>query len=134
FWPAGRIPLDASDDSATGPPTMQPSLEQGEQGEPGEGEGGEQQAVAGAAAANQDQDNQESSEDAQAPGTAMMSYSAQEVLKEKNFGDFSEDELELARRLMERMRWRAARRLTRRTERATRGRRLDLRRTVRRAF
>jgi hypothetical protein len=63
-----------------------------------------------------------------------MSYSAQEVLKDKNFGDFSEDELELARRLMERMRWRTARRLTRRTERAARGRQLDLRRTVRRAF
>ncbi len=56
------------------------------------------------------------------------------MLKDKNFGDFSEAELELARRLMERMRWRSARRLTRRSERAPRGRRLDLRRTVRRAF
>jgi len=133
FWPAGRIPLDAGDPGAEGAPQLQPALQQGEEGESGEGEGAEQRAVA-SAAANQEPDSQQSLEDASAPGTAVMSYSAQEVLKDKNFGDFTEAELELARRLMERMRWRSARRLTRRMERAQQGRQLDLRRTVRRAF
>ena len=63
-----------------------------------------------------------------------MSYSQEEVLRDKNFGDFTDDELARARRLMERMRWQAARRLTRRHSPARQGRRLDLRRTVRRAF
>src|SRR5919199_5151439 len=75
FWPAGRIPLDASDPDAAGPPTMQPALQQGEEGEPGEGEGGEQRTVAGAAAANQELDSQETPEESNAPGTAVMSYS-----------------------------------------------------------
>src|SRR5919199_5230705 len=78
FWPAGRLPLDASDPGAQGAPEMQPALQQGEEGEPGEGEGGEQRTVAGAAAAGQEQDSQESPEDSQAPGTAVMRYSAQE--------------------------------------------------------
>ena len=134
FWPPNRIPLDASGEDLEGAPSMRPQPQAGDAGDATEGEGGEQHAVAGAAAAGDESQGDDSEQDSRAPGTAMMSYSAQELLKEKNFGDFSEAELELARRLMERLRWSTARRLTRRTERAARGQRLDLRRTVRRAF
>ncbi|HVG98484.1 MAG TPA: VWA domain-containing protein, partial [Chloroflexota bacterium] len=72
--------------------------------------------------------------ESRSPATAMMSYSQEEVLREKNFGDFTEDELIRARRLMERMRFQAAQRLTRRRTPARRGEQLDLRRTMRRAL
>ena len=61
-------------------------------------------------------------------------YSREEALRRKDFEEFTWEELQEARALMERARWRLGERETRRLKRARRGRELDLRRTMRRSL
>jgi len=61
-------------------------------------------------------------------------YSREEVLRRKDFEEFTWEELQEARALMERARWRLGERQTRRLRQARRGRELDLRRTIRRSL
>jgi uncharacterized protein with von Willebrand factor type A (vWA) domain len=61
-------------------------------------------------------------------------FSQEEVLRHKDFEQFTWDELQEARDLMSRMRWRLGQRNTRRLRPARRGDQLDLRRTVRRSL
>jgi len=62
------------------------------------------------------------------------SFSREEVLRQRDFENFSWDELQEARALMSRMRWRLGERHTRRLRPARQGRMLDLRRTLRRSL
>ncbi|MGN6561358.1 MAG: vWA domain-containing protein [Thermomicrobiales bacterium] len=71
----------------------------------------------------------ESADDAEPD--AQLTYSASEALKEKDFAQFTTDEMEHAKHLMERIAWQIAQRRTRRTVRASKGRYLDLRRSLR---
>jgi uncharacterized protein len=71
----------------------------------------------------------ESAEDAD-PDT-MLTYSATEALKAKDFAQFTPEEMDKARRLMERIAWKITKRRSRRTVRASKGRYMDLRRTLR---
>jgi uncharacterized protein with von Willebrand factor type A (vWA) domain len=64
----------------------------------------------------------------------VRTYSALELLRSKDFAQFTAEELAEARRLMERMGWHVGERLTRRTVRAPRGPYLDLRRSLRASF
>jgi uncharacterized protein with von Willebrand factor type A (vWA) domain len=133
FWPDIRVPSTGQPDPSSGAPAPQDMLTDGSEGE--SQEGGERRMAANAPATpDESDDSGEPAQQKQAPGTSIMSYSQDEVLREKNFGDFTAEELERARRLMEEMRWKAARRLTRRSVAARAGRQLDLRRTVRRTF
>jgi uncharacterized protein len=61
-------------------------------------------------------------------------YSREEVLRRKDFENFSYDELREAKDLMARMRWRLGERRTRRLRPSRRGTRLDLRHTLRRSL
>ena len=61
----------------------------------------------------------------------MLTYSAAEVLKAKDFAQFTPEEVEGAKRLMERISWQISRRRSRRTVRSSKGRYLDLRRSLR---
>ncbi|MGH2369896.1 MAG: vWA domain-containing protein, partial [Chloroflexota bacterium] len=133
FWPPGRAPLTGPPDGSSSAPGAQQDAEAGEDGA-AEGTAAEAQRLVPTTAASPGDASDEPPSDARGPTSAIMSYSQEEVLREKNFGDFTEDELARARRLLERMRWQAARRLTRRSVAARRGESLDLRRTVRRAF
>ncbi len=63
-----------------------------------------------------------------------MTYSSVEILRRKQFERFSEEEIELARRLMARFRWRIHERETRRFRPGPKGERLDIRRTARRSM
>lgn len=63
-----------------------------------------------------------------------MTYSPIEILRRKQFERFSEEEIQLARRLMARLRWRIHERETRRLRPGLKGEHLDLRRTVRRSM
>jgi uncharacterized protein with von Willebrand factor type A (vWA) domain len=63
-----------------------------------------------------------------------LRYSAAEVLGEKDFADFTKDELHEAERVMARMRLNPSTRSSRRQVRSARGARHDLRRTVRAAM
>jgi uncharacterized protein len=58
-------------------------------------------------------------------------FSAEELLKHKDFEDYSWDELQEAKRMMAEARWRLGDRVSRRTRPARRGRKPDLRRTFR---
>lgn len=136
YWPSGYAPISGAADGPDGAPGSQSSPESGE-GAPDAADGAPvdaQRFVPAGASGRPDEDADTTPRDARGPHTAVMSYSQEEILRDKNFGDFTEEELLRARRLMERMRWRIARRLTRRAIPARQGDRLDLRRTVRRSF
>jgi uncharacterized protein with von Willebrand factor type A (vWA) domain len=60
-----------------------------------------------------------------------MAYSQDEILRHKDFDAYTPDEMQRARRLMQEIRWKIARRQTRRFEANQLGRFLDLRRTIR---
>ncbi|HEX6122680.1 MAG TPA: VWA domain-containing protein [Ktedonobacterales bacterium] len=62
------------------------------------------------------------------------SYSRDEVLRRKDFENFTFDELQEAKDLMAHTRWRLGERQTRRLRPARRGARMDLRRTLRRSL
>jgi uncharacterized protein with von Willebrand factor type A (vWA) domain len=58
-------------------------------------------------------------------------YNRAEMLRHKDFGAFTWEEVQASRELMRQMRWRIDARRTRRTRPASHGRRIDLRRTLR---
>jgi uncharacterized protein with von Willebrand factor type A (vWA) domain len=66
-----------------------------------------------------------------APGRLLMTASVEERLRDKDFADYTEDELRSLRRLAEQVRLAAPLRRARRSRRAPGGRRLDVRRTLR---
>ncbi|MBX5444037.1 VWA domain-containing protein [Sphaerobacter sp.] len=64
----------------------------------------------------------------------VFSYSAAEILREKDFADLTEDELAQTRRLMENLQWRLGKRRSRRKVASPKGRFIDPRRTMRRSL
>ncbi|MGH2533042.1 MAG: vWA domain-containing protein [Thermomicrobiales bacterium] len=74
------------------------------------------------------------SEDHEAPPEDVLVFSAREVLRKKDFAQFSSDEIAEARRIIEGMTWRLGRRKTRRRERAVLGDFIDYRATMRRSI
>lgn len=73
-------------------------------------------------------------EDVEAPPEDVLIFSAREVLRKKDFAQFSPDEAAEARRIIERMNWRLGTRETRRRERANHGEFIDYRATLRRSL
>ncbi len=59
-------------------------------------------------------------------------YTSGETLRSKDFGAFTHEEVEAARELLKKLRWRLAPRRTRRTRPTPRGRRIDMRNVLRR--
>ncbi|MCA9861308.1 MAG: VWA domain-containing protein, partial [Thermomicrobiales bacterium] len=70
-------------------------------------------------------------EDMEAPPDDVMVFSAREVLRKKDFSQFSADEIAEARRMIESMTWRLGTRKTRRLEPSNAGDFFDYRRTLR---
>lgn len=64
----------------------------------------------------------------------VLTYSPTELLRKKDFADFSTEEVIAAKQLLLDMRWPLARKKTRRRKPETNGRFLDLRRTIRRSM
>ncbi|MDI3340811.1 MAG: VWA domain-containing protein [Sphaerobacter sp.] len=64
----------------------------------------------------------------------VFSYSAAEILREKDFADLTEEELAQTRRLMEQLQWRIGQRRSRRKVPSPKGRFIDPRRTMRRSL
>src|SRR5918998_3013521 len=73
----------------------------------------------------------EGEEDEDADPDVMLTYSAIEQLKAKDFAQFTDEEVEQAKRFMERIAWEIAQRRSRRLVRSPKGRYLDLRRSLR---
>ncbi|HET7037412.1 MAG TPA: VWA domain-containing protein [Thermomicrobiaceae bacterium] len=107
-------------------------------GEEQEGEGdGEQQSDRARRQRQevvQPNDQSESSDDSGEGDSEVLSYSAAEMLRERDFADLSEDELVLTRRLMEQLQWQIGRRRSRRKVSSPKGRFIDPRRTMRRSL
>jgi hypothetical protein len=61
----------------------------------------------------------------------QLTYSRGELLRSKDFGQFSYEEVQACKELLRRLRWRVEERPTRRKRAARRGRALDMRRTLR---
>ncbi len=64
----------------------------------------------------------------------VLSFSAAEVLREKDFADLSEEEMQQTRRFMEKLEWRIGRRRSRRRVSARKGRFWDPRKTMRKSL
>ena len=103
FWPPTTLPLDSGE---SGPGTQPGAEAPGEEGARGGGGRGPALRLRRPRQPGRGRPADESRADPRNPATAVMSYSQEEVLRDKNFGDFTDDELARARRLMERMRWR----------------------------
>ncbi|GAC1341751.1 MAG: VWA domain-containing protein [Candidatus Dormibacteria bacterium] len=70
-------------------------------------------------------DEREQAETGRGQGAGLLSYSPDELLREKDFGVMTADELRACRRLLSEMRWDVARRRSRRLIRAVKGRHVD---------
>jgi uncharacterized protein with von Willebrand factor type A (vWA) domain len=120
-----------------GPPDAQ---QQQEQGDPSDGESSaSEKASENAVVAIEDTaDTAESAPDAEeemeAPPEDVMVFSAREVLRKKDFSQFTPDEIAEARRIIESMTWKLGTRKTRRLEKANTGDFIDYRRTLRAAM
>lgn len=75
--------------------------------------------------------NSEDQQDLDALPEDVIVFSAREVLKKKDFAQFTPDEIAEARRIIAGMNWRLGTRRTRRKEKAVRGDFIDYRRTLR---
>ncbi len=74
---------------------------------------------------------EEEEDELSAQPNVLLAYSQDELLRHKDFDAYTPDEMQRARRLMQEIRWKIARRRTRRFEGSPVGRFLDLRRTIR---
>ncbi|MCG8350333.1 MAG: VWA domain-containing protein [Chloroflexales bacterium] len=77
-----------------------------------------------------DGDDQDSPEE-QEQVNVVLTYSANELLREKDFGQFTWEEVQACKALLQQMQWRLDERPTRRKRPSRAGRQLDFRRTLR---
>ncbi|MCC6791668.1 MAG: VWA domain-containing protein, partial [Thermomicrobiales bacterium] len=96
-----------------------------------EDEGGERLRRSEAVESDEGSDQ---AEDSDGESDDVLSYSAAEVLRERDFADLTEEELAQARRLMAQLQWRIGRRRSRRKVASPKGRFIDPRRTMRRSL
>lgn len=113
--------------------------------EVGEGEGDEAEGTADDAAEAEGgkrqrsemmepDDSAESSDDSDGESDDVLSFSAAEVLRDRDFADLTEEELAQARHLMEKLHWKIGQRRSRRRVSSPKGRFIDPRRTMRRSL
>jgi uncharacterized protein with von Willebrand factor type A (vWA) domain len=113
--------------------------------EAGEGEGDEAEGTADDAAdaeggkrqrseMMEPDDSAEASDDSDGESDDVLSFSAAEVLRDRDFADLTEEELAQARHLMEKLHWKIGQRRSRRRVSSPKGRYIDPRRTMRRSL
>jgi len=113
--------------------------------EVGEGEGDEAEGTADDAAEAEGgkrqrsemmepDDSAEASDDSDGESDDVLSFSAAEVLRDRDFADLTEEELAQARHLMEKLHWKIGQRRSRRRVASPKGRFIDPRRTMRRSL
>ncbi|CAA9565534.1 MAG: Carbon monoxide oxidation accessory protein CoxE [uncultured Thermomicrobiales bacterium] len=95
------------------------------------GEGEEDLRTLLAVEGTEDEATNGDAEDLEAPPEDVVIFSAREVLRDKDFAQFTAAEAAEARRIIEGMTWRLGSRETRRREAAVSGRFIDYRRTLR---
>ena len=97
-----------------------------------EGESMTTEQVEGLEADSGDSDDTGDAEDVDAD--SIMTYSASEALREKDFSEYTQEELEQARILMRKLKWEIGKRKSRRKIPTRKGRFIDARRTMRRSL
>lgn len=129
-------PVEAYVEDDQGASVPLPELSQQRRGAKSEGEGkdAEQERTILAIDSGDDEAAVGDSEDVEAPPEDVLIFSAREVLRKKDFAQFTPDEVTEARRLIEQMDWRLGTRETRRRERAIHGEFIDPRSTLRRSL
>jgi uncharacterized protein len=80
------------------------------------------------------QDLEGEGEEEEGEADDILSFSASEVLREKDFADLSEDEMQQTRRFMEQLEWSIGRRRSRRKVSSRKGRFWDPRKTMRKSL
>lgn len=83
-------------------------------------------------AQSSDKGAKEESERGHGEGAGLLSYTGDEMLRSKDFGNLTPEELRAAKRLLREMNWRMAERQSRRLKRSNKGRHVDWRRSLRR--
>lgn len=96
-----------------------------------EREGNEKQGDKSRQAGKKEVTDASESDQSQTEMDVVRTYSASELLQEKDFESFTAEELYEARRVMQLMRLQTSERESRRTKRASAGRRIDMRRVIR---
>jgi len=112
-------------------PTDSKDGAEAERKRPQSGDGSESKDRAMLAIEDTGIDDNSNAEELDALPEDVIVFSAREVLRRKDFAQFSPDEIAEARRIISGMTWRLGTRQTRRKEKATRGDFIDYRRTLR---
>lgn len=123
--PDPRLDQNAPDEQPTG------QQEEESSGETGTVEKAQDKAVVAIEDNADTSENAADSEELEAPPEDVMVFSAREVLRKKDFSQFTDAEIAEARRIIESMTWKLGTRKTRRLEKANNGDYIDYRRTLR---
>lgn len=137
FWRSKADFLDENaHNSMTGPDEDAVLADDSEEGEgQADGESGiDQDGLSGQRLEVTDGNESEVAEEGEGDADEVFSYSAAEMLREKDFADLTEEEMAETRRLMERLQWRLGMRRSRRKVASPKGRFFDPRRTMRKSL
>lgn len=135
FWRAKPDYLDDALDGAKAP--GDPSLtDESDEGEGDAENAADEEGAQGRRRMEMMEPDDDSASDDEGDGDAdeVFSYSAAEVLRDKDFADLTDEELAETRRLMERLEWRLGLRRSRRKVASSKGRFIDPRRTMRKSL
>src|SRR5215218_2403574 len=137
FWrrltnpmPPVEMPADQGDLDLTPPPGATPE-EGPDRKRTSEGKEGKSRDRAILAVEDTDQEDTGDGDELESPPEEVLVFSAREVLRKKDFAQFSPEEIAEARRIIDSLTWRLGTRKTRRREKAVHGEFIDYRRTLR---
>lgn len=139
FWrrltnpiPPVETPIDHEGAPDAAPPSSSSnSDEQADKKKSNAGKEGAQRDRAILAVEDSDKEDSDGGDELESPPEDVLVFSAREVLRKKDFAQFSPDEIAEARRIIEGMTWRLGTRKTRRREKSVFGEFIDYRRTLR---
>ncbi len=136
FWRAKPEYADGSLQSGQPEDAIRLAPEDGDEGEDeGDGDGRTLEGIQGRRLGLVESlEETEGEESEEGDGSEVFSYSAAEVLRQKDFADLTEEELQQTRHLMEQLTWQIGQRRSRRKVASPKGRFIDPRRTMRRSL
>lgn len=126
-----ELPVDSADMQMPTAPNEQDPQGKDQKRNAEKGEKGATKDRAILAVEDTEQAESEAGDEMDAPPEDVLVFSAREVLRKKDFSQFSPDEIAEARRIISGMTWRLGTRKTRRREKAITGDYIDYRRTLR---
>lgn len=135
FWRSKRV-LDEQSELLPNFADMQAEQMEGfedAEGEDGEGESQMTEGMEGLAM-DEDSDSGDIGDADESELESILTYSSSEALRQKDFSEFSQEELEAARILMKRLKWEIGMRRSRRKIASNKGKFVDARKTMRKSL